>query len=83
MLRLLTAAFGRLCCKSRKLQGSKFFAKTQSGRQSLICITSFALAKSPMSLTQGDEVPHELIPRPLSGSIPELPHIAKVTATNL
>ena len=50
----------RLCCKSRKLQGSKFFAKTQSGRQSLIRITSFALAKSPMSLTQGDEVPHVL-----------------------
>jgi hypothetical protein len=47
----------RLCCKNRKLQGSKFFAKTQSGRQSLIRITSFALAKSPMSLTQGDEVP--------------------------
>jgi hypothetical protein len=26
----------------------------------LIRITSFALAKSPMSLTQGDEVPHVL-----------------------
>ena len=50
----------RLCCKSRKLQGSEFFAKTQSGRQSPIRITSFALPKSPMSLTRGDEVPHVL-----------------------
>jgi hypothetical protein len=42
---------GRLCCKSRKLQGYDFFAKTQSGKQSLIRITSIALPKSPMSLT--------------------------------
>jgi hypothetical protein len=44
-------AVGRLCCKSRKLQGYEFFAKTQSGKQSLIRITSIALPKSPMSLT--------------------------------
>ena len=52
-----TSPLCRLCCKSRKLQGSEFFAKTQSGKQSPIRITSFALPKSPMSLTRGDEVP--------------------------
>jgi hypothetical protein len=44
-------AVARLCRKSRKLQGCDFFAKTQSGKQSLIRITSIALPKSPMSLT--------------------------------
>jgi hypothetical protein len=48
----------RLCCKSRKLQGDEFFAKTRSGNQSPIRITSIALPNSPVSLTLGDEVPH-------------------------
>jgi hypothetical protein len=39
-----------LCCKSRKLQIYKFFAKTQNGKQSPIRITSIALPKSPVSL---------------------------------
>ena len=43
--------FGRLCCKSRKLQGNEFFAKTRNGKQSPICITSIALPKPPVSLT--------------------------------
>jgi hypothetical protein len=41
---------GRLCCKSRKLQVYKFFAKTQTGKQSPIRITFIALPKSPVSL---------------------------------
>ena len=48
----------RLCCKSRKLQGYEFFAKTQNGKQSPIRITSIALPKSPVSFARGDEVPH-------------------------
>ena len=52
------SADGRLCCKSRKLQGDEFFAKTRNGNQSPICITSIAFLKSPVSLTYGDEVPH-------------------------
>ena len=45
------SAFGRLCCKSpEKLQICEFFAKTRSGKQSPIRITSIALAKSPVSL---------------------------------
>jgi hypothetical protein len=60
LLHPLRSGIGRLCCKSRKLQSYGFFAKTQSGKQSPIRITSFALPKSPMSLTRGDEVPHVL-----------------------
>ena len=52
------SGIGRLCCKSRKLQGSEFFAKTRNGKQSPICITSIALPKSPVSFARGDEVPH-------------------------
>jgi hypothetical protein len=32
-----------LCCKSRKLQGHEFFAKTRNGKRSPIRITSIAL----------------------------------------
>ena len=51
-------ATGRLCCKSRKLQGYEYFAKIQHGQQSPIRITSIALPKSPVSFARGDEVPH-------------------------
>src|SRR4249919_3595793 len=51
-------AVGRLCCKSRKLQGYEYFAKIQHGQQSPIRITSIALPKSPVSFARGDEVPH-------------------------
>jgi hypothetical protein len=50
----------RLCCKSRKLQGRDFLAKTQNGKQSPIRITSIALPKSPVSFARGDEVPSHL-----------------------
>ena len=53
-----TGAGGRLCCKSRKLQRHEFFAKTRSGRRSLIRIPSIALPKSPVSLTRGRQSPH-------------------------
>jgi len=39
------------CCKSRKLQGHEFFAKTQNRKQSPIRIAAIALPKSPVSLT--------------------------------
>jgi hypothetical protein len=48
----------RLCCKSRKLQGHEFFAKTRNGKQSPIRTGAIALSKSPVSSTLGDEVPH-------------------------
>jgi len=52
------SVFGGLCCKSRKLQGYGFFAKTQNGKRSPIHMTAIALPKSPVSLALGDEVPH-------------------------
>jgi len=42
------------CCKSRKLQGDEFFAKTRNRKQSPIRIASLALPRSPVSLTWGD-----------------------------
>ena len=45
------AALLRYCCKSRKLQGHEFSAKTRNGKRSPIRITSIALPKSPVSLT--------------------------------
>jgi hypothetical protein len=53
-----------LCCKSPKSQSDQFFAKTGTGKQSLIRIASFALPKSPVSLTSGDEVPHIFTRKP-------------------
>ena len=47
----LLVAFGRLCCKSRKLQGLEFFAKNMNRKQLPICIASIALPKSPVNLT--------------------------------
>src|SRR5215471_5064124 len=44
------------CCKTRKLQGREFFAKTRNGKQSPIRINAIALSRSPVSLTLGDEV---------------------------
>jgi hypothetical protein len=49
-----------LCCKSRKLQGSRFFAKTLSSERALIRMTSIALRKSPVNFARGREVPHIL-----------------------
>src|SRR6187200_2501733 len=58
------SASDRLCCKSRKLQGSEFFAKTRNGKQSTIRIISIALPKSPVSFARGDEVPHIFTRKP-------------------
>src|SRR5712691_6979212 len=58
------SALCRFCCRSRKLQGDEFFAKTRNGKQSPIRITSIALPKSPVSLTCGDEVPHIFTRKP-------------------
>jgi len=54
----------RLCCKSRKLQGHDFFAKTRNRKQSPIRIDAVALSKSPVNLTLGDEVPHIFTRKP-------------------
>ena len=54
----------RLCCKSRKLQGHEFFAKTRNGMQSPIRVGAIALSKSPVSLTLGDEAPHIFTRKP-------------------
>ncbi|MET4070537.1 hypothetical protein ABID58_005342 [Bradyrhizobium sp. S3.2.6] len=59
MFRLISAV-GRLCCKSRKLQSSGFFAKTLSSERSLIRMTSIALPKSPVNFARGREVPRIL-----------------------
>src|SRR5262249_9751979 len=55
---LICAAQGRLCCKSRKLQGHVFFAKALTEKKSPIRIASIALPKPPVSLARGDEAPH-------------------------
>src|SRR6188768_4099066 len=57
-------AMCRLCCKSRKLQGSDFFAKTRNGKQSTIRIISIALPKSPVRFAREDEVPHIFTRKP-------------------
>src|SRR6187401_2066014 len=54
----------RLCCKSRKLEGRDFLAKTRNGKQSPIRIISIALPKSPVSFARGDEVPHIFTRKP-------------------
>src|SRR5262249_16889333 len=62
--RQLTAAPGRLCCKSRKLQGQEFFAKTLTEKKSPIRIAPIALPKPPVSLARGDEAPHIFTRKP-------------------
>ena len=55
---------GRLCCKSRKLQGHEFFAKTLTEKKSPIRIAPIALPKPPVSLARGDEAPHIFTRKP-------------------
>src|SRR5262245_10812751 len=43
------SALCRYCCKSRKLQGSKFLAKTLRSERSLIRMTSIVLPWSPVN----------------------------------
>jgi hypothetical protein len=64
LCRPATSAFPRLCCKSRKLQGHDFFAKTRNRKQSPIRIDAVALSKSLVNLTLGDEVPHIFTRKP-------------------
>ena len=45
------SAFGRYCCKSRKLQGDEVFANLSNKKQSPIRIASLVLAKSLVSFT--------------------------------
>src|SRR6202011_4639540 len=45
-------------CKSPKLPGANFPAARQSDPRSSIDIASIALARSPVSLSSDDEVPH-------------------------
>src|ERR1700730_17043528 len=52
------SGFGRYCCKSRKLPGDNFPAKSRSDRRSSIGAVSIALPRSPVRLPSGDEVPH-------------------------
>ncbi|HWX33286.1 MAG TPA: hypothetical protein VNZ53_38395, partial [Steroidobacteraceae bacterium] len=49
---------GRFCCKSLKTPGDKFPARRQNKPRSLIDVASGSLARSPVSLSPGDEVPH-------------------------
>jgi len=64
LLRLLTAALGRLCCKSLKTPGDKFPARSRNKPRSLIDVASGSLPKSPVSLSPGDEVPHMFTRKP-------------------
>src|SRR5215813_7934879 len=63
-LSLMMSQKGRLCCKSRKLQGHEFFAKTLTEKKSPIRIASIALPKPPVSLARGDEAPHIFTRKP-------------------
>jgi hypothetical protein len=54
----------RLCCKSLKTPGDKFFVRSRNKPRSLIDVASGSLPKSPVSLSPGDEVPHMFTRKP-------------------
>src|SRR5262245_10605821 len=58
LLRLLTAACGRYCCKSPKLPGDNFPAVRRFDRRPPIYVVSITLPRSPVSLSSRDEVPN-------------------------
>ncbi len=58
------SAHGRLCCKSLKMPGDKFPARSRNKPGSLIDVASGSLPKSPVSLSPGDEVPHMFTRKP-------------------
>src|ERR1700719_4656599 len=58
MLRSVSAALCRYCCKSPKLPGANFSAVKKSDRRPPVDVASIALPRSPASLSSGDEVPH-------------------------
>jgi hypothetical protein len=53
----------QIVLQKSKVAGPRIFAKTRNGKQSPISIASIALAKSPVSLTRGDEVPFAVLTR--------------------
>src|ERR1700730_2985700 len=57
-------ALSRFCCKSLKPPGDKFPARRQNKPRSLIDVASGSLARSPVSLSPGDEVPHMFTRKP-------------------
>src|SRR5580700_7864604 len=52
---------GRYCCKSRKIPGGDFFERNEANLCSPINMVPRPLAKLPVSLSRGDEVPHVFI----------------------
>ena len=51
----------RYCCKSPRIPGVKFFERNEAHYDSLINMAPRPLAKPPVSLSRGDEVPHIFI----------------------
>src|SRR5262245_10406955 len=54
----LTSPLGRFCRKSLQTPGDIFPARRGNKLRSLIDVASGMLPKSPVSLSQGDELPH-------------------------
>jgi hypothetical protein len=54
---------GRYCCKSPKTPSVKFFERNEAHYDSLINMAPRPLAKPPVSLPRGDEVPSHIYPR--------------------
>ena len=52
------SAIGRYCCKSPKIPGCNFFERNEAKLYSPINMAPRPLAKPPVSLSQGHEVPH-------------------------
>src|ERR1700731_5269032 len=52
---------GRYCCKSPKIPGGDFFERNEANLCSPINMAPRPLAKPPVSLSRGDEVPHVFI----------------------
>src|ERR1700730_16193914 len=55
------SALCRFCCKSRKIQGDDFFERNEAKLCSPFNMAPRPLAKPPVSLSLGDEVPHIFI----------------------
>jgi hypothetical protein len=62
--RVSTSRSCRFCCKSLKTPGDKFPARRQNKPRSLVDVASGSLARSPVSLSPGDEVPHMFTRKP-------------------
>src|ERR1700738_3238725 len=55
------SAHGRYCCKSPKIPGDVFFERNEAKLFSPFNMAPRPLAKPPVSLSLGDEVPHIFI----------------------